>query len=299
MTVSNTTEAGQILDQVAISTAPSEVVNKDVQPLPTSHREEPIAPKLAVLMERERQALNKERMAKSQEQKLADKLRMIDEYESLKKDPTKVDDLLKSLGWDYDRLTQSKLSDGQVPPSVEIQQLRDQLDQLKNQLKQKDDLQAEVAKKKINENEQKAVGDFKGEITEYLKSNAARYELIDFEGASELVFEVIDEHYNRTIDQASGIGKVLPISEAADKVEKFLEDKYLAAREKNKVKAFWSNMPKGLQDQLKKPEVGQPQKTLTNNLGPRVSQKTSRAPEDKRIQSIVQEHMAKMRSQYA
>lgn len=287
------TEAGQILDKDQTPATP--VAPIEAQP----PKEEALSPKLAVLMEREKQALNRERMAKSQEEKLKDRLKMIEEFEELKKNPNKVDDLLKHLGWDYDRLTQSKLQDGAVPPGVEIQQLRDQIEEMKTQLKQKADSEAEHQKVRVNEAETRAVSDFKSEIGEYLKSNTARYELIDFEKAEELVFDVIDEHYNRTIDQATGVGKVLPIQDAADKVEKYLEDKYLAAKEKNKVKAFWNNMPKGLQSQLKKQETSQPPKTLTNNLSPRVSEKSNRPPEDQRIQAIVAEHVAKMRTQYA
>jgi len=296
MTVS-TTEAGQILDKAdSIVPTPTGVANKDVQPLPSTPKEEPISPKLAVLMERERQALNREKMAKTQEEKLRERLQKVEQFESVKKDPKKA---LEFLGLSYDELTQSILKDGEIPPSVEIKGLRDEIDQLKEQLKLKAQTEAEEQQKKVSEQETRAVSEFKSEINDYLKSNAQRYELIDFEQANELVYEVIDEHYNRTIDQTTGVGKVMPIQEAADRVEEYLEKKYLAAKEKNKVKAFWSNMPKGLQDQLKKQEVSQPLKTLTNNLGPRVSQKVDRPPEDKRIEKIVQEHMAKMRSQFA
>lgn len=294
------TEAGQILDKVEQPQgAPAPV---DTQATPP--KEEPVSPKLAVLMERERQALNRERQAKSQEEKLSDRLKMIEEFENLKKDPRKVDDLLKHLGWDYDRLTQSKLQDGAVPPGVEIQQLRDELDKVKQELKDKESFALESQKKKVNEAETRAVSDFKSEITEYLKSNTQRYELIEFEKADELVFDVIDEHYNRTIDPATGVGKVMPIQEAADKVEKHFEDKYLGAREKNKVKAFWSNMPRGIQDQLKKQDEGlrsasQPPKTLTNNLSPRVQERSKRPPEDQRISQIVADHVEKMRSRFA
>lgn len=294
------TEVEQILNPSNQSPAMG-MANTDVQPSPTSQpKEEQISSKLAVLMERERHALTREQIAKSQEEKLSQQLKMVEEFESLKKDPTKVNDLLGKLGWDYDKLTQSRLTDGEVPPTILINQLRDELHQVKEQLKQKEDLQIEADKKRVNENEVKAIGSFKSEINEYLKSNSARYELIDFESAHELVFDVIDEQYNRTIDPNTGIGKVMTIQEAADKVESHLEKKYLAAKDKNKVKAFWSNMPKGIADQFKKQEaVRKPNtSTLTNNLGPQISEKSSRMPEDKRIQAIVSEHMAKMRSQY-
>lgn len=301
----STTEAGQILDKSqptlpVASAAPKEPTPQGGQP--AAPKEEPIASKLSVLMERERQALNRERMAKSQEEKLKERLKKIEEFEAVKTDPKKA---LEFLGMSYDQLTESILKDGQIPPSVEIQNLRGEIEQLRAQLKQEKDQEVEEQKKRVGEAETRAVSDFKSEINEYLKSNAARYELIEFEEANELVFDVIDEHYNRTVDPETGVGKVMSIAEASDMVEKHLEEKYLKAKEKNKVKAFWGTIPKPIQEQLQKQELGtqrfqsQPPKTLTNNLGPKVTERPTRLPEDKRIQAIVAEHMAKMRNQFA
>lgn len=288
-------EAGQILDQAQATSQPLAGANKDVQPpaAQSETKEDGISSKLSVLMERERQALNRERMAKAQEEKLKDQLKRIQEFESVKTDPKKA---LDALGLSYDQLTQSILKDGEIPPAVEIQRLRDELEQYKSQQKQKEDTQAEEQKKRMQEQEQKAVTDFKSEITQFLKDNSARYELIDFEGAHDLVFDVIDEHYTRTMDPESGIGKVMSIAEASDKVEEHLEKKYLAAKEKNKVKAFWANMPKGLQEHLTESAVGevrkpsgtsQPPRTLTNNLGPKAQTKPNRPPENERIKQIL------------
>lgn len=295
-------EAAQILDSNQEPAPTLGGVNKDVIPAqPATPKEEPVSHKLSVLMERESRALSRERTAKSEIEKLQAFLKEKEEFESLKRDPSKVNDLLGKLGWDYDKLTQSRLQDGEVPPTVMINQLNDKISALEEKLKLKEESQLEADKRKTNDNEQRAVGEFKSEITEYLKSNSARYELIDFEGAHDLVFDIIDEHYNRTIDPTSGIGKVMSISEASDKVEKHLEDKYQKAREKNKVKAFWSNMPKGLQSQLEKQKTSQtqPGRTITNNLSPSVQQRQPRQSEDKRVDSIIQQHLAKMRTQYA
>lgn len=287
-------EAGDILDQTTPET--TDPAGPSTDALAAAPKEESISPKLSILMERERQALNRERMAKTQEERLKERLKKIEDFESVKTDPKKALDM---LGLSYDDLTQSILNDGQVSPKLEIQQLRDQIDQLKNQLSQEKSLEAEEKKKEVAEKESKAVTDFKGEIREHIKSQASRYELIDFEQAEDLVFEVIDEHYMRTMDQASGVGKIMSIQDASDKVEQFLEKKYLSAREKNKVKAFWSNMPKVQEALQKKPETSQPPKTLTNNLATRVQTKQTRPSEDQRVSQIVQEHLAKMRSQYA
>jgi len=303
------TEAGQILDNASQATSPASTGNPSptaatAVATPAVQKDEPVSGKLSVLMERERQAVDRERRAREQEEKLKDILQFRERFETLKKDPTKVEELLKEIGWDYDKLTQSRLQDGAVPPSVEIQQLRDQVTELREQLKKEKDEEAEAQKNQMAQAETKAVSDFKNEISEYLKSKSDRYELIEFEQAQDLVFDVIDEHYNRTINPETGVGEVKPIAEAADMVEEHLEKKYRAAREKTKVKAFWTNMPKPIQAQLEKQKeaaqaASQPPKTLTNNMGPKVSGRPSRLPEDQRIAAIIREHEAKFRSQFA
>lgn len=293
-------EASEILDGNAQAPEQAQQAQQGQAAQPKPQETDPkISSKLRVLMERESQALNRERLAKTQEERLKEKLLKIEQFEALQKDPTKIDDLLKHLGWDYDRLTQSKLQDGAVPPTVLIQQLRDEITDLKSKLQQEKDQEAESRKKQVLEAETKAVSDFRAEINDYIKNNASRYELIDFEDAHGLVYDVVDEYYERTIDPQTGVGKVMSIAEACDKVEQHLEKKYLAAKDKNKVKAFWNTIPKPIQEQLKKQETSQPPRTLTNNLGSKVQQKSTRPPEDQRIQAIVESHLAKMRSQYA
>lgn len=288
-------EAGQILDADKQGVKPDPSITGGTGPV-----EEKLSPKLSVLMERERQAVNRERMAKAQEDKTREALLKIEAFENLKKDRSKVEDVLKEMGWDYDKLTQARLQDGAVPPGVEIQQLRDEIVKLKDQLQAEKNQEAEKLKKQAQDSETQAVQSFKSEISEYLKGNAERYDLIDFEGAHDLVYDVVEEHYNRTINPETQIGEVMSIADACDRVEKHLEQKYQKARERNKVKALWNTIPKPIQEQLEKQKINsQPPKTLTNNLGPKISEKTSRLPEDQRVSRIVAEFEAKRRNQYA
>lgn len=270
-------EAGQILDQQTPQVPTNPIMggaNTDVQPPPAQKepQKEALSPKLAVLIEREKQALSRERMAKAQEEKLREQLKKIQEFEQVKTDPKKA---LETLGLSYDQLTQTILKDGEVPPQVEIQRLREELEQYKAQIKQEKDQELEARKKQVNEQEQKAVTDYKQEIHQFLKDNSARYELIDFENAQDLVFEVIDEHYNRTMNTETGVGQIMSIAEASDKVEEHLEKKYLAAKEKNKVKAFWGAIPKPVQTKIEKQAFlsQKPPQTLSNNLTPGMQKK--------------------------
>jgi len=58
---------------------------------------------------------------------------------------------------------------------------------------------------------------FQNEIESFVNSNGEEFELIKANDANDVVYEVIEEHYNET-------GKILDIKEAAQAVESYLED---------------------------------------------------------------------------
>ena len=58
---------------------------------------------------------------------------------------------------------------------------------------------------------------FKNEIESFVRSNNDKFELIEANEANDVVYEVIEEHYNET-------GKFLDIQEAAEAVESYLEE---------------------------------------------------------------------------
>lgn len=285
-------EAAQILDQTTKPEAPTETkgegVVTDGSPQPANGGEK-VSSKIEILIRREQQALMRERQAKEREASLEAKLKAIEEregklneFESKKKNPKEA---LGLLGLSYDEITQAHLNDGELPPQVEIKKLREEIEAYKAaQSKEKDhekEKAIEVAKRQAEAQEQKAIGDFKGEINTYLNDNSARYELISFEAQQELVYDVVDEYYNRTqalaqkrfeageISEDQVIGKVMSIKEAADKVEQHLEQKYIKSKELTKVKTLWGAIPKETQKVLAKQETSStktPPKTLTNQL---------------------------------
>lgn len=282
------TEAVQILEKAAPTPeVPKEImgdgVAKDGPPQPAK-----VSGNLDILIRREQAALARERQAKQREVDLEARLKAIEEkenkyneFETSKKDPKKA---LGLLGLSYDEITQAHLNDGELPPQIEIKKLREEIEAYKAAQKEEKnhekDRALESAKRQAEAQEQKAIDAFRGEIGTYITDNSARYEFINFENEAGLVYEVIDEHYNRTLAQAQKqfeageitedqvVGKVMLIKEAADKVEEHLEQKYNKARELTKTKALWGMVPKEakkeLAKDLKKPT--QPPKTLTNQL---------------------------------
>lgn len=237
-------------------------------PTPATNTHKPddkISSKLEILIRREAAALNRENIAKAKEADIAEKLKRIEEFELSKSSPKKAMEL---LGLSYDELTKSMLADGELPPEVKIKQVEDKFDKYRAEQEAGVQKAQQLAKAQAEEREKQAITNFQSEIGTYLDSNKERYELISFEGQQSLVFDVIDEHYNRTMDQSTGVGKVMSIAEASDKVEAHLEAKYDKAKSVSKVKSLWGTIPKGTKEEIVKQETitRRPPQTLTNQL---------------------------------
>jgi len=265
---SKETTAVEVLDASVPGASPSVAeASKTVQ----HPGEEKLSPKLQILIQRERAAVERERAAKASETSASARLKEIEarearlnEFESVKtKNPRKA---LELLGLSYQELTQAELADGAVPAEVQVKRVEEKLESFVKAQEDAKLQQSQEYQKQQEMNHARTIEKFKGEITSYLNDNGTRYELISFEQSEPLVYDVIDEHYNRTckaaIEQAAGLdptdsleaaqraaadagidisdirGEVMTIAQAADKVELHLEQKYDKARDLNKVKAL-------------------------------------------------------------
>lgn len=249
--------------------------------VPEAQKDDRVASRLEILMKREQQALARERAAKDEETKLQERLKKLEEFDQLKTNPKKA---LEALGLSYDQLTQSILKDGEIPPEVQIKRIEEKFDAFKTEQQKQEEQRIEQMKQAAKAQEERATKEFKGEISQFLKDNTSKYELISFEGYGEDdIYDVIDEHYSRTlkdaqrqfelgeIDETRVIGKIMSITEACDKVEQFLEQKYSKGREVSKIKSLWSAVPKGFINQAVEQAKQQQtpvkkQQTLTNQL---------------------------------
>lgn len=295
------TEAGEILDATAQPQAEVSQPTQEVKPN-EPQGSQTVDPKLAgrleILMRREQGILSREGSIKAQEAALQEKLKLIEKFEEAKKGNAKT--ALELLGLDYNQLSEAILKDGELPPEVHIKKLEDRLSEQDKRWEEEQKKREEEKKALQAQAETKAVTDFKKEIATYITDNKTRYELSHFEygdEAQEIIFDVIDEHYTRTLNPETGTGKVLSLKEAADKVEEFLEKKYAKAKEAEKIKALWGAIPKSTQETLakqlseKKQPVGSP-KTLTNNMTPAPSVKVGRPSEEERVRGIVAQFRA-------
>jgi hypothetical protein len=252
-----------------------------------------ISPKIQLLVQREKKALEIETRAKQREAGLLAKIKdleerekKISEFESMKS--TNPMGALERMGLSYKDLTDVALNDGNVTPEIQVKKLEEKFESyLKSQEAAERD-RHEQSQKAASANEERVVAEFKTSINQHIESDPKKYELIRFEGAQELVFDVIDEHYNKTIDPTTGKGKILSISEAADKVESFYKKKYEDAK---KLEIFKQQVPQVPRFGAEKPQefIARPkQRTLTNNLSATpAAPKTRALTDDERIAKAV------------
>ena len=131
----------------------------------------------------------------------------------LKQNPLKA---LEEMGLGYDQLTELALNDGKLTPDLQMQLIRSELEndykskfeELENRLQEREEAETEAKYENAENN-------FMSEIESKVAYDS-RFELITSSNGEELVYNVIEEHYNET-------GNILEIDEAAQAVEEYLE----------------------------------------------------------------------------
>lgn len=300
------TTAAEVLGSTGSQSTPAEAPKTSTPPA-----DDKVAPKFQALIQREKTAVERERAARAREAAAEARAKDIEareakvrEFETLKQThPLKA---LELLGLSYQELTQIALSDGNIPPELHAKRVEEKLD---SYVKSQEDRDREASEREKLEEEKRntsTITKFKGEIGSYLKQNSERYELMAFENpddqGQDLVYEVIDLHYNQTLEAAKAKaleedpeadtseirGEVLTISQASDKVELKLEEKYQKSKTLKKVAAFLApRQEKPSVDKPKLPPRQTPQ-TLTNQLSASpASQRKTPITDDERIAKAI------------
>lgn len=236
-------EAGEV---ETLESEAKNIVDKDLKPESTSTppsptepaKEEPkpdsqVSPRLAFLAKEEKR-LQEERKKFSEERnnpEFKEFLEFKKMKENKKDDPLGV---LEKLGMTYDELTDYVIS-GKHTKDPSVRALEEKLAKLENEAKEKES----KAKKDLEEAQ---LNQFKSQIKEECLKNADEFELVNVWGAHNLVYNVIQEHYDKTQE-------ILPTNEAAKKVEAYLEEESKKYSSSKKLKRLF-----GVPDQAAKAE---------------------------------------------
>ena len=191
-----------------------------------SKQEKLFASKFAALSRKEKALREKERQIEARMAEIEQRLQAAQPKQEqaeleeplelrIKKNPFET---LKSMGLDYEALTKIALNDGQLPPELQVQLMREELE--KKYVSRFEELEkklTEKEKKEVEERNSQAISNFKSEIGEIISENTENYELLSVEGQDgvNLVYDVIEEHYNEH-------GEILDVKTAAELVENHL-----------------------------------------------------------------------------
>lgn len=223
-----------------------------------SSNQDQFASKFAALSRKEKALRDKELDYDSKFEEMQKKL---EEYESenkepevdwqtlLRKDPLRA---LEDIGLGYDKLTELALNDGKLTPEMQLKSMREDIEgdykkkfeELETRLNEKEEKEQEDYYNQVQDN-------FLGEIGDFINQSDETYELIQASNSNELVYDVIEEHYNET-------GRVLDIKEAADAVEGYLEEEANKLMKLKKLSSRLNINPRELED-------FESQVTLSNN----------------------------------
>ena len=176
---------------------------------------------------------------------------------------------LEELGLDYDKLTELALNDGRLTPDMQMKLMREELE---NDYKDKfNSLEERLNAKEKMEEEAKydAVKQgFVGEINSFINENKSDFEYVAHNDATDVVYDVIEEHYNET-------GRILDIKEAVEAVESYLEEEAEKLLNLGKVK----NRLNSIRDEYEQPQR-QSQVTLSNAHSAQANERVGRKLSD-------------------
>ena len=191
----------------------------------------------------------------------------------LKKDPLRA---LEDMGLSYDKLTELALNDGKLTPEMQMRLMREELEG--DYKKKFEELENRLLEKERSD-EQRRYDDiqrgFQNEIEDFVESNADRYELIQANEANDIIYDVIEEHYNDT-------GRILDIEEAAEAVENYLEEE---AEKIFKLGKFRSKF--GIENDFEQEESPrQSQVTLSNAMSAQANERVGRKLSDEESKAL-------------
>ena len=195
-------------------------------------------------------------LAKSQQElelKLQEVQSMQQQHDAAKEDPIK---LLESLGVSYEDLTNKYIETLGEPQKTDAELALEKIDQLENQLNSAQEQQKQRDEQVQAEEQRQKYDSALVQIANFVGENNEKYELVNKMQASDLVLNVIGEHYNST-------GEILDMATACQAVEEHYEEeaqRYLASEKLlNKMGLKKIETQQGNQDTRPK--------TLTNNIG--------------------------------
>lgn len=172
------------------------------------------------------------------------------ERASTKRDPVRF--LEKEFGKDwYDKLTEVKLNGGKVTPELVLETIDERLGSFEKKHEAERLKAAEAEQSKVQAEEQRMLETWRADVAGFVKQNAEAYELINH-------FEVHDRVTAKIESEFAKTQKLLSPKEAADLIEKDLEERGAKSKKFGKAPAAPASADKRFDPQQRR--------TLSNDM---------------------------------
>ena len=220
-------------------TKPIETNEPLIKPIVETKKEESdYSSRFAALSRREKQLVEREKSLKDYESKAKDADSFKTEWEQRKVEMKKNPDLIfEEIGMSFDDIINFKLGikkeaeEKNLDPNELYKRIKHDLEvDIENKAKAKEDEQLKQQQSAQVEENALIIESFKQSVEDTLKSQSDKYELINYQGDFDLVFQVIENYFNEHQE-------VLPIEEAANHVEAYLEELVDGANKLKKIQA--------------------------------------------------------------
>lgn len=250
--------------ELAVPASNAETPAVESSASPVVPKTDDMSAKFAALAKKERIARLAQHNLKTKETSLAERERQIAERERMWEEEFKQSPLeaIKKRGYTYEDITKAALNDGKFEPATEIKSVRSELEKFRQEQAEKEKKALEEQQTAAQKIEQETVERFKRNISQTLEEKKDKYELTHLFDASDLVYQTIEEHFERT--KKLGEAKVMSIEEACDLVEQFYENEIeRTATSSKKFQAKYGAIKKEAEKEKPKSST-----TLSNSLTP-------------------------------
>jgi hypothetical protein len=190
-------------------------------PTADAPKEQPVdrfAPKFAALTRKEREIKERERkLAEAEKTRLADIEKKAKELEEREKSSVSYKDRMKQNvikfleeeGYTYEQISEMVLNEGNPTQEMQMKRLQEEIEgktltkiqELEKKLAEKEQKEKEEREALLKQRQEEAVTEFKNQIKNDVEANAETYELIKFNEAYDLVYEVIEQIYEQMSDE--------------------------------------------------------------------------------------------------
>lgn len=204
---------------------------------PKPSEQDATAKRFAALSRKEREIVQQQQQLKTREAELAkqaDALRAWEQARNVaKSNPLEA---LKALGITYEDVTAHVLA-AEQSGTVDVKALvKEELSAFEQKQQEERERAERAAQERAAAEAAQVIESFKAGLGEFIEANAEKYELTAAYGQSSLVYEVIETHFQSS-------GKVLSNDEAAELVERYLEEQAEKALQTRKLQTRLAPAP--------------------------------------------------------